>query len=102
MKIEELTPEMVEEAKKCETPEERLAFIRENGIELTDEQLEGISGGGWDSGDVCPKDPTGKKSHKWERTGREEICYNLSPGMQYEYRCANCGDMKWDSAGSLG
>jgi hypothetical protein len=45
MRLEDMTPEMVEEAKKCETPEERLAFIRENGVELTDEQMEGIAGG---------------------------------------------------------
>ena len=45
MRFEDMTPEMVERAKGCETAEERTAFIRENGIELTDEQLEGIAGG---------------------------------------------------------
>ena len=35
MRLEDMTPEMVEKAKGCETPEERMAFIRENGIELT-------------------------------------------------------------------
>ena len=29
----------------CETPEEMLALAQEEGYELTDEQLEGISGG---------------------------------------------------------
>ena len=97
MKLEELTPEQIEKAKKCETREERMAFIKENGIELTDEQLEGISGGGWGSGNVCPKDPTGKKRHKWEMTGREQSTYGIGgPGVEYEYRCRNCGDMKWD------
>ena len=45
MRLEDMTPKMIEQAKGCETDEERLAFIQENGIELTDEQLEGISGG---------------------------------------------------------
>ena len=44
MKFEELTPEQIEKAKKCETREERMAFIKENGIELTDEQLESVAG----------------------------------------------------------
>ena len=34
----------------CETPEEILALAQEEGYELTDEQLEGVSGG-W--GDKC-------------------------------------------------
>jgi hypothetical protein len=34
----------------CETSEEILALAREEGYELTDEQLEGVSGG-W--GDKC-------------------------------------------------
>ena len=34
----------------CETPEEILSLAQEEGYELTDEQLEGISGG-W--GDKC-------------------------------------------------
>ena len=32
----------------CETPEEILALAQEEGYELTDEQLEGVSGG-WGS-----------------------------------------------------
>lgn len=33
----------------CETPEEILALAQEEGYELSDEQLEGVSGG-WGSG----------------------------------------------------
>ena len=44
MRIEDMTPEMIGQAKTCETPEERMAFIEENGIELTDEQLESVAG----------------------------------------------------------
>ena len=40
--------------KGCETPEEMLELAQEEGYELSDEQLEGISGG-WGSkcGDYC-------------------------------------------------
>ena len=45
MRFDELSPEQAEQAKKCETREERLEPIQENGIELSDEQLVGITGG---------------------------------------------------------
>ena len=45
MRFEDLTPEKIEQAKKCETADERMAFVKENGIELTGEQLEAIAGG---------------------------------------------------------
>ena len=103
MRFEDMTPEMVERAKGCETAEERTAFIRENGVELTDEQLEGISGGGWGDRRACPKDPTGKKRHKWVRTGREQPSYGSGgPSMEVEWRCTNCGLEKWGSTANLG
>ena len=34
MRIDGLSPELVEKAKGCETTEERIAFIQENGVEL--------------------------------------------------------------------
>ena len=40
-----LTDEQIESAKKLETAEELLAFAKDEGIEISDEQLEGISGG---------------------------------------------------------
>ena len=64
-----MTPEMLERTKECKTPGERRALMAEEGVELTDEQLEGISGGGWGDGNLCPKDPTGMQSHKWRATG---------------------------------
>lgn len=71
MRFEDLTPEMIERAKKCETAEERLAFIQENGIELTEKQLEDVAGGqdSCDVGGTCPM-RTGSKGHVWRRAGR--------------------------------
>jgi len=95
MRIEELTPELVEKAKMCETREERLAFIEENGIELSDVQLESIAGGagmGVGPGD-CPKASSG---HDWELTGRTrpgKIWGDTWP--DYEKRCKNCGKVVW-------
>ena len=47
-----LTPEQLERAKACKTPEEVLALAREEGYELTDEDLESVSGG-WSPIDPC-------------------------------------------------
>ncbi|MBR3225302.1 MAG: Nif11 family protein [Atopobiaceae bacterium] len=49
MRFEDLTTRQKEKAIACKTPEELLAFAKEEGYELTDEQLEQIAGGGWSS-----------------------------------------------------
>ena len=53
MNFEGLTHEQQEKAKACGTPEDLLTLAKEEGIELTDEQVEGISGGKWDFFDEC-------------------------------------------------
>ena len=45
MKFEDLTPEQMEKAKACKTPEDILALAKEEGYELTDEELAAIAGG---------------------------------------------------------
>jgi len=45
----ELREQLREKAQKCETSEERMAFLAESGIELSDEQLKGVSGGVFDT-----------------------------------------------------
>ena len=45
MKFEDLTPEQQEMAKACKTPEDILALARENGYELTVEELQSVNGG---------------------------------------------------------
>ena len=41
------TPEQLEKAKACKTADELVALAKEEGVELTDEQLDAISGGKW-------------------------------------------------------
>lgn len=45
MEFKDLTPEKQEKVKACKTPEEVLALAKEEGYELTDEEIESISGG---------------------------------------------------------
>ena len=54
MEFNDLTPEQKERAKACKTPEEILALAKEEGYELSDEELDGVSGG-WCSSD-CSSD----------------------------------------------
>ena len=50
MNIDELSPDLKEKALACKTPEEILALAKEEGYELTDEQLIEINGGSfWDT-----------------------------------------------------
>ena len=52
MDTSQITDELKEKAKACETPSELLALMQKEGHELSDEQLEMVSGGiesGWTS-----------------------------------------------------
>ena len=45
MNFEDLSPEQKEKARACKTIDELIAFAKEAGFELTNEELEGIAGG---------------------------------------------------------
>ena len=45
MNREEVTPELKERARACKTVDELLELAKQEGIELSDDELEGISGG---------------------------------------------------------
>ena len=48
-----LSKEAQAKLRGCETPEEMLALAREEGYELSDEELEGITGGWGCSDNAC-------------------------------------------------
>ena len=53
-----LSDEQIAKVKECKNHEELLKIAKENGVELTDEQLAAVSGGGWCRSTpdfVCPK-----------------------------------------------
>lgn len=45
MNINDLTPEQQKKARACETPEELLALAKEEGYELTNDELAALAGG---------------------------------------------------------
>ena len=69
MKFDDLTEELKAKARECKTPEELVKLAMEEDLDLSDEQLEAISGGtAWESvtgcdglGDVpCPEACAGR------------------------------------------
>ena len=57
MDINELTPEQLEKAKACKTDNELVELAKAEGIELSDAQLETITGG--DNWYYCSNDTGG-------------------------------------------
>ena len=49
-----LTEEQIEKVKGCKNAEEILALAKAEGVELTDEQLQVVSGGACVAGQECP------------------------------------------------
>ena len=61
MSLNDMTPEQMEKAQACKTSEELAEFAQSIGITLSEEELEGVAGGGGFivGGSVlkpCPKD----------------------------------------------
>lgn len=84
-----LTSEQISKVKECKNSEELLALAKAEGIELTDEQLNAISGGGAcsvisDIGDYLnPSDCPKCGSNDVDKDG-------------YDCRCRKCG-YKWST-----
>ena len=90
-----LSEEQIAKAKGCKSQEELLALAKAEGIKLTDEQLEAVSGGGFCSTDApdcskkCPSCGTSVKGKYLYRKSYE--------GLIYEFTCPNCGKVWKDS-----
>ena len=63
MEFKKLTKDLLEEAAKCKTDEEREAFIKKHNIQLPDEVLNKVSGGSGDDYYVC--ETCGKRIDSW-------------------------------------
>lgn len=72
-----LTEEQIAKVKACKNQEELLALAKEEGIELTDDQLEAVTGGICTSSTKCPN--CGCKSFNWD--GNDVV---------RNYKCARC------------
>lgn len=83
MDIKDLTPEQIEKAKDMSL-EELHEFAANEGLPISDEDLEQVAGG-W-AADTCPKG----SEHQWEQTD------SLDHGTRIAYieTCKKCGAEK--------
>ena len=82
MDYESLTSEQKDKLSSCKTPEDVLALAREEGYELSDEELEAIAGGSiWDS-DYYKKCP---------ECGSTNIRRRGQQIAVPDYLCVDCG-----------
>ena len=56
MNFEELTEDQKARARACKSPEELLELAKSEGVELSEEELEAVSGGGWSCPDLATTD----------------------------------------------
>ena len=75
MDFTDLTEEQKAKVAACKTPEEVLALAREEGVELSDQQLEQVSGG-WGSRLTCPN------------CGDDDVVWD---GQLSVFICRSCG-----------
>ena len=79
--LHDLTPEQIEKLKSCENKDELLALAKAEGVELTDEQLDAVSGGCGTKvaqDEICPQ------------CGSTDLVYHdILIGL--EFTCKTCG-----------
>ena len=87
--LEGLTEEQIAKVEACKSQEEMLALAKEEGIELTNEQLEAISGGS------CTR-PTAQPAY-CRQCGWTDYCDIIGNGGKSDYRytlkCRHCGNV---------
>ena len=77
--LEGLNQEQIDKVKSCDSAEEILKAAKEEGVELTDEQLEAVSGGGCSRNVPCPRCNTFSSQDGTDSNGTPM------------YKCPECG-----------
>ena len=75
-----LTKEQIAKVKACKSQEELLAMAKEEGIELSDEQLEAVSGG------VC----SATTMPDCPRCNSNKCVYRIGVYVGWQYTCRKC------------
>ncbi len=86
-----LTEEQIKKVEECKSSEEILDLAKAEGVQLSDEQLEAVSGGGCIGRDPeCPE--CGSKNYK--TTYRKQEASAGGYVTYTDFRCKDCGH-KW-------
>ncbi len=81
--IKDLSPELQEKARKCQSFEELTKLAEENDIPLPDEAVESVAGGGDKMKDKCAYNPNSPYLHEWVRLAAPS-------DPHYPYQCSHC------------
>ena len=79
-----LSEEQIAKIKACKSQDELLVLAKEEGVELSEEQLSAVSGGGCFSTNKCPK----CGSDDYQKIEIEERV-----DKRIFYKCNKCGEM---------
>ncbi len=82
-----LTDEQINKVKNCKSSEEIIELAKAEGVELNEEQLAAVSGGGCFESRKCPK--CGSKSFESEPI--------KGPDISMGFRCKKCGHFWMES-----
>jgi DNA-directed RNA polymerase subunit M/transcription elongation factor TFIIS len=87
-----LSEEQIKKLENCKDSEEILALAKEEGVTLSDEQLEAVSGGCGDSKIKCPKCGSSNINVVVEEAAKTTLD---AGGTVRKYRCLDCNH-KWE------
>ena len=91
--LQGLTEEQIKKVESCKDSSEILALAKEEGMELTDEQLEAVSGGGClNKTTKCPKCGSKKLNEREEDV--PNVGTETGGNLNIFYKCRECGH-KW-------
>ena len=86
--LKSLTKEQIAKLKECKSQEEMLKLAKEEGVELTDEQLEAVSGGCGGTTERCPKCDSDRVGDYWVKY---YIDNHVLESMRTYKKCSSCG-----------
>ena len=88
-----LSDEQVAKVKACKNNEELLALAKAEGIQLTDEQLQAVSGGGCNSADKPTHCPRCNSTNIRVESEKHTMTFT---DYYYKCKCRDCS-YKWDA-----
>ena len=77
-----LTEEQIAKVRACNNTDEILALAKQEGLELTSEQLEAVNGGSCSNTNKCPPCPS---------CGSTNVKCKYSGNRVSVFKCKNCG-----------
>ena len=91
--LQGLTEEQIEKVKECKSLEEIVTIAKQEGIQLTEEQLQAVNGGGCNSADEPTHCPRCNSTNIRFESRKHEMSFT---DWYYQCKCKDCS-YKWDA-----